>query len=110
VLLDAQLGANVQNYSAGLSRWEGHPLTRPSVVVERLPGNRRAVQVSWNGATEVAQWRILAGPSAGALSPVASARRTGFQTTISTRATRYLSVQALDRAGAVIGVSRVVTG
>jgi arylsulfotransferase ASST len=111
VLLDATLGADVQDYSADLSRWDGRPLTQPSLVVQRLPGNRRAVRVSWNGATEVARWRILAGASPAELSPADLAPRTGFETTISTRASgRYLSVQALDRAGAVIGASRVVAG
>ena len=59
-------------------------------------------RVSWNGSTNVASWRVLAGPSAGALTPVAQAPRSGFQSTISVAAPGpYVEVQALDAGGAV---------
>jgi Arylsulfotransferase (ASST) len=109
VLYDATLASNVQDFSVALSPWRGRPLTPPSLTATRLGGEHVAVQVSWNGATEVARWRVLAGRSRRALSPVAAVPRTGFETAITARAPGpYLAVQALDRSGTVIGSSAVV--
>jgi hypothetical protein len=111
VLLDATLGRNVQNFSVGLSEWSGRPRTRPSAVAKRLPGGRLAVRVSWNGATEVDRWRLLTGAAPGALTPAVTVTRTGFETAITGRASsRYFSVQALDRTGAVIGATAAARG
>jgi hypothetical protein len=108
VLLDATLGKNVQDYSVSLSPWTGRPPTRPSVFATRLPRGRVEVQVSWNGATEVAGWRVLSGRRPQALSPVASSHKSGFETAITAPAPGpYVAVQALDRSGAVIGTSAV---
>ena len=38
--------------------------------------------VSWNGATEVVAWRVNGGPSTTTLSPLATAAKIGFETTI----------------------------
>ena len=71
----------------------------------------RTVYASWNGATAVADWRVLAGPSASALKPVASAPRSGFETAISTaQHGAVVEVQALDQAGHVLGSSAPVDG
>jgi hypothetical protein len=99
----------VQDFSVNLSAWRGRPTSRPSLAATALGGDGVAVSVSWNGATDVARWRLLAGRSPRALSPVAEVRRTGFETAITTRARRlYVAVQALDRSGTVIGSSAVV--
>ncbi len=64
---------------------------------------------SWNGATEVASWRVLAGSSASALAPVATVARHGFETAIKvSSAGPYVQVQALDASGNVIGTSAAV--
>ena len=66
---------------------------------------------SWNGATDVASWRVLAGSSPATLTPARSAPRSGFETAISLPAAiagPYLAVQALDGSGAVLGVSPAV--
>jgi hypothetical protein len=68
-----------------------------------------AVSVSWNGATEVASWRVLAGPSPSALAPAATAAKAAFQTTIAVPgAGPYVAVQALSAAGSVMGTSPTV--
>jgi hypothetical protein len=101
VLLDGTLGKSVQSFRTYLSPWSGQPTGAPSVAV-----TGSAVAVSWNGATNVASWRVLGGSSATTLTAVASATKTGFQTTISVPAsTAYVAVQALDSSGAVLGVS-----
>jgi hypothetical protein len=62
---------------------------------------------SWNGATEVAAWRLEAGPTAGALAAAGTERRTGFETTIpKPKGTRYVRVTALDKHGKTLGVSK----
>ena len=67
--------------------------------------------MSWNGATGVGSWRVLAGASPTALAPIATAARSGFQTTIQAHtAGPYVQVQALDGSGDVIGTSQAVKG
>jgi hypothetical protein len=109
VLFDATLGSSVQDFSVEESPWRGRPLTAPSLTATLLGRESVAVQVSWNGATDVASWRVLAGRSPRRLSPVARAPRTGFETAITAHAPGlYVAAQALDRAGMVIGSSAVV--
>jgi hypothetical protein len=108
VLLDGTLGKQVQDFNTFLSPWSGAPKTTPSVVAKAASSGRLAVSVSWNGATDVASWRVLAGASPGALAPVASAAKQGFETTIAAPAGAYVAVQALDGAGAVLAVSATV--
>jgi hypothetical protein len=109
VLLDGTLGKNVQDFKTYLSPWSAQPTTSPSLVVQHSGAGAGAVAVSWNGATEVASWRVLAGASTGALAPVVTAAKTGFQTAISLpTAAAYVAAQALNSAGTVIGTSATV--
>jgi hypothetical protein len=109
VLLDGTLGKNVQNFRTYLYPWSAQPPGAPSVLATPGAGGTIAVAVSWNGATEVASWQVLAGASPSALAPVASAAKTGFQTTIAApTAGPYVAVRALDGAGTVIGTSATV--
>jgi hypothetical protein len=109
VLLDGTLGKNVQDFRSYLTPWSGQAPGAPSVIATPGAGGTIAVSVSWNGATEVASWQVLAGASPSALAPAASAARAGFQTTIAAPAAGpYVAVQALDAAGAVIGTSATV--
>jgi hypothetical protein len=109
VLLDGSLGRNVQDFRTYLSPWTGQPKSPPAVVATPNGAGALAVSVSWNGATEVASWRVLAGASASSLATVTSGAKTGFQTTIAALTTGpYVQVQALDSSGAVIGTSAVV--
>jgi hypothetical protein len=114
VLLDGTLGKNVQDFRTYLSPWSGHPTSAPSLAVQSgtgTGGGKLTVAASWNGATEVASWQVLAGTSATSLAPVATAPRRGFQTSISLSSTSpYVAVQALNAAGAVIGRSPAVRG
>jgi hypothetical protein len=104
VLLDGTLGKNVQSFRTYLSPWSAQAPGVPAVAV-----NGSSVAVSWNGATNVASWRVLGGSSASALTPVASGARTGFQTTISVpTSAAYVAVQALDPSGAVLGTSHTI--
>ncbi len=107
VLLDGSLGRNVQDFRTTLSPWTGRPQSPPSVLA-KASGAATSVAVSWNGATEVASWRVLAGASASALAPVTTAPKSGFETTIAVGGGPYVQVQALDSSGNVIGTSATV--
>jgi len=110
VLFDATLGPEVQDFRTYFSSWSAHAPGAPVALAKRGGGDSVSVAVSWNGATEVASWRVLAGASPATLAPVATAAKAGFQTTISVPgAGPYVAVQALDGAGAVIGTSATVS-
>jgi hypothetical protein len=109
VLLDGTLGKNVQSFRTYLAPWSATAPGRPAVLAKAAGAGVASVAVSWNGATNVASWRLLGGASATSLAPVASAARAGFQTTISaSTAGPFVAVQALDSSGAVLGTSATV--
>jgi hypothetical protein len=109
VLLDGTLGKGVQDFRTYLTPWNGQPTTAPAVVARPGVGATIATSMSWNGASEVASWRVLAGASPSALVAAGSGSRTGFQTTIAVPgAGPYVAAQALNSAGAVIGTSATV--
>jgi hypothetical protein len=88
--------------------WEGHPTDRPRVAVHHKNG-KALVYVSWNGATDVHSWEILAGKSRSKIKPIAQGRRTGFETAILVGNTGpYFAVSARDAAGHVIKTSKTV--
>ena len=61
---------------------------------------------SWNGATQVGSWTGLAGPSAGQLSVVAQAAKSGFETAIRLpHSYKSFEVEALNAKRKVIGAS-----
>jgi hypothetical protein len=107
VLFNAHLPPGWESYRTFAFPWSGRPAEPPALAVAST-AEGATVYASWNGATEVASWRVLAGPSPSALAPVASAPKAGFETAIATAASvmgGYIAVQALNGAGAVIGVS-----
>jgi hypothetical protein len=106
VLLGGQLPVGDQSYRAFTADWAGHPTDRPAVVVKTNPAKGSAVYVSWNGATEVATWRVHAGKNDSSLSTVATQPRTGFETVIAANSTGpYFAVTAHDSAGKLLGQS-----
>lgn len=109
VLLDGTLGKNVQDFRTYLAPWTGHPTSSPSVSAKTAGSGALQVAVSWNGATDVASWKVLAGASSSSLAPVAAAPRSGFQTSVKALTSGpYVQVQALDASGNVIGTSGTV--
>jgi hypothetical protein len=109
MVFDLRFGAGrVDSYRAFRFPWTGRPTTRPTVAL-RPDGDRTIVYASWNGATEVAGWRILGGPDAEHLSPVATGARHGFEThaTVSSAAAAF-AVEALAADGSVLRRSPAV--
>ncbi len=112
VVFDARLPHATQSYRGYRFPWSATPAEPAAIAVgEQGEGGGTPVYASWNGATNVAGWRVLAGASAAELAPVATAPRSGFETAIETPgAPAYVAVQALDAAGNVLGTSATVKG
>ncbi len=81
LLLEANFPGSDLSYRSTLQQWVGLPLSPPAGAARRTDGST-TVYASWNGATRVASWRVLAGAGAGRLKAVASAARSGFETAI----------------------------
>jgi hypothetical protein len=65
--------------------------------------------VSWNGATEVQRWRVLAGQAKGTLRPLKTVARQGFETAITFPAPKgYLAVVALGANGRTLGSTKLI--
>ena len=111
LVFDGHMPPADQSYRIYRFVWSGTPASPPNVAAQVGSNHALTVYASWNGATGVAAWRVLAGPSATALAAVATAPRSGFETAIATTSTGpYVSVQALNAAGAVLSTSAVVQG
>lgn len=100
-------GLGKGSYRSYRSPWRGRPETDPDIGVTAA-GERLTVHASWNGATDVAEWRVLAGTDAAALAPVTTVARAGFETTADVDRAAYVLVEALDSDGAVLGTSRAL--
>jgi hypothetical protein len=104
----ADFPSGTSSYRAYRFDWNAEPATPPALALSRGPGGLLTAYASWNGATDVASWRILAGPSPSALIPLAGRVRTGFETmlTLHTRQP-YVALQALGLSGKVLATSPV---
>jgi hypothetical protein len=109
ILLDLELPHGGQNYRAFRFPWVGRPFTRPALVY-RFARGRGTVYASWNGATEVTHWQLLAGAAAGDLAPQDEpVPKRGFETTIAIPpGMRYGAVAALDRHGKQLSRSETI--
>ena len=98
-LLDVQFPHKDLSYRALLSSsWVGAPYY-PPLGAARTGHTSTTVYASWNGATQVATWVVLAGTTSAKLSEVAAARPNGFETAIELRKRtpyRFFQVRALD--------------
>jgi hypothetical protein len=109
LLFAARFPAEVESYRAYRSPWTGRPDEKPAIAVDGGDGEEATVYASWNGATEVAEWRVLAGPSSDQLEPVGSVAREGFETAIVVNTTEpYVAVQGRDSSSEVLGVSETI--
>jgi Arylsulfotransferase (ASST) len=109
ILFDAQLAPPEHSYRAFRFPWSGSPASPPAAAVRSTGPDSATVYASWNGATDVSSWAVLAGAAPGALTRIASAARTGFETQIAVRSTAsFFAVAALDSSGRVIGTSAAV--
>ena len=108
LLFDMRLPPLSNSYRAYTFPWSGQPSAAPSIAASASKQST-TVYASWNGATDVASWQVLAGPSSSALAPVGSFPDTNFETAMTVAGTPpYLAVQALSASGAVLGTSATI--
>jgi hypothetical protein len=106
-IYDAQLPRGEFSYRVYRQPWNGQPITPPAISARRV-GPTTTVYASWNGATGVASWQLLTGPSAGQLTAVSTTPRTGFETTIPSPTAAFVQVRALSPSGRVLATSKAV--
>ncbi|TML89602.1 MAG: ArsR family transcriptional regulator [Actinobacteria bacterium] len=108
VSFDARLPAGGQNYRAFRLPWVGHPHDAPRLVAHRASG-RRLLYASWNGATEVAAWRLEAGARPDDLQTALTRPKKGFETSLPVPASgTYASAVALGPVGEELGRSTTI--
>jgi hypothetical protein len=118
LVLDGRFPDSWFSYRSYAADWVGHPPVDELAVTVK-PANtssdRWEAYASWNGATGVASWALLAGTSADNLTKQSVSARTGFETAMGVTAagasissTPFFQVQALDGTGKVLGVSEIV--
>jgi EmrB/QacA subfamily drug resistance transporter len=109
LLLEANFPGSDLSYRSLVEQWVGLPLTAPAGAARQADG-KTTVYASWNGATQVVSWRVLAGASANRLAVVGTAAKSGFETAIPVpQGYASFKIQALDAHGRVIGASRPFT-
>jgi hypothetical protein len=109
VVLDMKLPRGGQNYRALRFPWSGAPAEPPRLAA-RPSGSGHVLYASWNGATDVRAWHVLAGSQAAGLTSRQTAPRRGFETTLHLAGgDAFAAVVALDRAGRALGRSNAVS-
>ncbi len=109
VTFDIRLASPTGSYRAFRFPWHAQPRTQPSLRTAR-PGTRyTALWASWNGATDVARWRVMAGSSPSHLASVGSYPARGFETGITVPTTApHVRVEALSARGSLLASSTTV--
>jgi hypothetical protein len=112
LILDGRLPPGVDTYRAFMFDWVGDPpQNQLRLVVQPSGGSGHfTAWVSWNGATEVAAWRLEAGPSAHSLEVLKTVKKRWFETPIEFTRTgaKAFRCAALNTKGAVISRTAVV--
>lgn len=106
-VLDARFVGDTSSYRAYRFPWTGAPAAPPAIVATNST-QATTLFVSWNGATNVASWRVLAGGSAAAMQTVETVPDTSFETAIAIPTASYVAVQALDGNGQTLASSATV--
>jgi len=110
LLFDAVLGEKYESYRAFRLPWSGRPAELPAIAA--VPAGRAVrAYASWNGATDVRAWQLLAGPRESELRPVANTPARSFESTLTGAAAEgpCFAARALDAGGAPLAQSRTVT-
>jgi hypothetical protein len=109
MVFDASLLRKNTSYRAFRFPWSARPSDQPAAVGERVSEEEVRVYASWNGATEIATWEVLAGRHQGRLESLGQVPRNGFETAMVVQTSDpYVAVRAKDRSGGVLGTSKVL--
>jgi|SRR5919112_6170221 hypothetical protein len=109
LLLNVRLPPDGESYRAFRFPWSGYADDDPTVALEEGPNDKVILYASWNGATGVESWEVLAGPRPGRLESAGAVSRDGFETAMLVQSSHsYFAVRAKDRFGRVLGTSAPV--
>jgi Arylsulfotransferase (ASST) len=100
------------SYRAFLFPWQGSPNTLPALAF-KADASGITLGYSWNGATEVASYRLYGGNSPQSLSQIEEQAKTDFETqshlTDLPGGECYFQVAALDKNGKELSRSKVIS-
>ncbi|KAF2096208.1 hypothetical protein NA57DRAFT_78976 [Rhizodiscina lignyota] len=107
------------SYRAYKSEWSAIPSTKPSLVAKKITGSDKLTScagssklrgyVSWNGATDVEEYKVYAGDSKTDLKEVGEVLKRGFETVFSLPAgVKFVSVGAVVKGNSTATMSKVV--
>jgi hypothetical protein len=97
-----------KTYRADRWRWVGDPRGRPAVAASRT-GKQVKVWASWNGATRIATWQVLAGARHHLRLVGAPVRWAGFESRLHVKTkARFVAVEAFDARQRPLGRSATV--
>jgi Arylsulfotransferase (ASST) len=106
LLFHAAFPTEGETYRAFRFPWSGQPTDDPAIAAELGTEDKVTIYASWNGATEVTTWQVLAGSAPDQLELLASAPRQGFETVITVRTTEpYVGLKATNGSGKVLGTT-----
>jgi Arylsulfotransferase (ASST) len=109
LLFSAAYPTESESYRAFRFPWSAQPIDDPAIAAELGADDEVTIHASWNGATEVTTWQVLAGSAPDQLEPLASASRVGFETVITVHTTEpYVSLQAMNNSGKVLGTTKAI--
>ncbi|MGH2832552.1 MAG: arylsulfotransferase family protein [Solirubrobacteraceae bacterium] len=113
LLFDAHLPYTMIFYRAYRHPWKAQPAAPPTIVATKNnTGEEVIVHASWNGATELASWRVLTGSKPQSLQAQQTVPSNGYETSVVVpkkyEPYGYAQVQALSSAGKVLDTSAVV--
>jgi Arylsulfotransferase (ASST) len=110
VVLDADFSGSIQSYRCFRFPWAASPTGQPAIAADPQTSGLVTVYASWNGATEVASWEVLAGASATSLASLGTFPRADFETAMQVKAGGpILAVRALDANQKALGTSPTLT-
>ena len=112
MVLDMRFGNSLVSYRAFRFPWTGHPTWPPALVVQPSQTGLQ-LAFSWNGATDVASYRVYGGNSSPPTTLLGTAPKAGFETSVQLSGAQaaygYYEVVPLDpkgQAGAASNVAR----
>ncbi|MGA2821271.1 MAG: arylsulfotransferase family protein [Anaerolineales bacterium] len=112
ILFDLSFDSPYVSYRAFRFPWQGFPDTQPALA-SKVDGNGITLGYSWNGATEVAAYRIFGGSSAQSLGLIEEKTRTDFETQSHfanlPQGECYFQVAAVDKNGQEMARSETIS-
>lgn len=112
LLFQAQLPGKGDSYRAYRLPWSGTPASPPDLAIQPTTTSGTVnAYASWNGATEVSSWKVIAWNEIKHVAQLATVPTAGFETAIPVASGyAWYAVQAIGASGKVLGTSASTKG